>query len=349
MLRKNTRRARWATLALTVMLLFAWVVPAQALVPIIPPIIILPPIFQLHIQGISGTVVDVGTAVPLKGIVVYAYDANDGSYVWSGVTNSTGAFTLWLAPGSYKLRFVDAAKQYAETWYLDAANFNDGGTRVVTQDLISPLPSTVQLRQAAKLKTVVRRQGHPYTRMPGKAVLVQQKSAGGEVQAFTGTTASSGYTYFSGLKPNNVTYKESAIDPSGMFYSADATGTWLPIPGAATTTVYIDLPLANSSYNATITVPSSKSSVKRNTTFSVAVTASRNITTTQKIEILAKKGSTTKTFYLPKVSHPTGSTTKYLKGIKLSSKGTWKLYAVWPGSSKYATTDSINGKTVTVK
>ncbi len=339
---KTRRLGKWATLALTIVMVFAWVVPAQAL----DPIIIFPPIIFFPLTGIDGTVTDSGTSAPIQGIIVSAYKDSDGSYAWSTVTNATGQYSLWLDNADdYKLQFRDPSNKYGEQWANNQANFDDGS------DFTPALPYhtvNVQMHTATTLKNVVRRIGHPYTRIKGSYVIVQQKSAVNTVQTFSKTVDKYAAATFKGLRGTNVTYKESAIDPSGMFYSGDATSTWLPYYGGTTNTIYIDLYVAGESKNVTITVPSSKSTVNAGSTFAVAVTASRNITTSQKMMILAKKGSTTKRFYLPKVSHPTGGSTKYLKGIKLS-KGTWTLYAVWPGSSKYSTTDSVTGKTVKAK
>jgi hypothetical protein len=344
MMLKSMRRAKWATIVLSVVLMLAWAVPAQALTPIE---IVIPP-FLLFTQGIQGTVTDAGSSAPVKGIVVSAYKAADGSYVWSDVTDAAGFYSLWLGAGVvYKLKFTDPTGKYGEQWGIARANFDDGNVWNVTSG--DWKTANLSLTSATALKMVVRRAGHPNTRLVGSYVIVQQKSTFDTVQAFSKTAGKYGSATFAGLLGTSVTYKESAIDPSGMFYSTDATGAWLPYYGGSTHTLYVDMPITAESKNVTITVPVSNSSVRKGGKLSVAVTATRKITTSQKMKILAKKGSTTKTFYLAKSSYPTASTTKYRKSIKLPSKGTWELYAVWPGSASYAITDSVGGKSVKVK
>ncbi len=354
MMLKPLRSARWVTVLIAVVLMLAWVVPAHAVLPPIGPIIkpiigpiVIPPLF--FFEGIKGTVTDAGTTGAVKGIVVSAFNAADGSYVWSAVTSADGGYMLFLDDAdNYKLKFTDPTGKYGEQWANNDASMADANTFGVSNASFTTVNQS--LTAGATMKTVVRRAGHPYTRLAGSYVIVQQKSDGPEsIQTFSKTAGKYGSATFAGLRGAGVKYKESAIDPKGMFYSADATSTWLPYLGGQSYTVYIDMAVAGESKNVTITVPVSKSSVKKGVRLSVAVGATRKITTSQKMKILAKKGSTTKTYYLPKVSYPSASTTKYRKSIRLPSKGTWKLYAVWPGSTSYAITDSVGGKTVKVK
>jgi hypothetical protein len=339
--RKKGRFARLAGLSLVAVLFFAWAVPAQAFVPII-----FPPIF-FHISGISGNVTNAGTSGKVPGIVVSAYDFTTSAYVSSAVTNSNGDYLLWIGAGTYELKFSDPKKVFGEQWYNNKSNWEYGDGIVVTTT-VNPNKDQA-LQKAASIKVVVRRAGHSLTRLANQALILQQKDLSNHIQAFDGLTNGSGYETFGGLRAADVTYKESAIDPSGLFYSNDATSTWLSHVGGQTDTAYIDLGLISESKNATVTVPSSSSSVTHNVSFTVSDTATRKITGSTKMKIVAKKGSTTKTFSISKSSYPTSGSTKYRGKIKLTSKGTWTLYALWPGNSAYATTDSVTGKTVTVK
>jgi hypothetical protein len=335
---KIRRTTTLASLALVVVLFFAWAMPAQALIPIFLPI-----------QGVSG-VVD-GPSGPVQGVIVKAWKWATQEYVWNGVTDSTGHYTLWLAPGTYELQFTDASGNYLEEWYNNKSGWGPGDAISVVSSTFTPINAT--LEYSARMKVIVRRSGHSLTRLPNKAILVQRKKiSDSTLVEIDGTTGSDGTAKFGNLASTGYTYKESAIDTQGWFYSTDATSVFLPryplTPGTPADNVYIDMQMPlGSSHDMTLTVPSSKSSVTHNVNFYVTVTATRKVSGSTKMKIVAKKGSTTKTFSLKKYSYPSSHSTKYRQKLKLPSKGTWKLYALWPGNGTYATTDSITGKTVT--
>ncbi|MDR3685960.1 MAG: carboxypeptidase-like regulatory domain-containing protein [Coriobacteriia bacterium] len=338
MLRRRTIRGAAALLVATA-LMFAWVAPAQALFPIIIPHF---PIYWF-LQGIQGTVTNSGNGAPVSGIVVSAYDTSDGSYQWSDVTNSAGQYSLWLANGTYRVQFRDPAGRFGEQWwgllasaqpnYASALNLTVSGAYVTG---ISPA-----LHQAATIKTVVRRFGHPMTMLPGQFVIVQQKDGSGHLQQWSATTGSDGAAAFSGLPWSAVTYKESAIDPTGRFYAGDASSSFAAIIGGVNP-IYIDLSPAGASREITPTVPAAKYSEKKNVAFSATGGFSKSLSSGSQIKILAVKGGTSKTFGGKIKSN------KYKVSVKLA-KGTWTLYALFGGNSTFAANDSYAGKSVKVK
>jgi hypothetical protein len=319
-------------LVLSTVLLFAWVVPAQALIPF--PI--------LYIQLITGTVNDAGTTAHVPGIVVSAYDASTHTYVWSTVTAADGSYGLWLAPGTYKIQFRDPSNRYGEQWGWNQANFEDASDQVLSSGVNTDM-GVVQLRPAATIKTIVRRAGHPLTTLPGQFLILQQKSALSTLQQWSATTGGGGAYSWPGMRTYSVTYLESAIDPTGRFYAADSTTGWHSVVGGTTTTTYVDLSPAGSSREVTPSVPATKKSTqKKNKYFTVTGTFSKPLANGKQITILAVKGSVRKTFAGKIKSN------KYSASVKLA-KGTWKLYALFGGNATFAANDSLSGKTVTTK
>jgi hypothetical protein len=313
--------------------------PALALPIIIGPVTPLFPIFPL--QWMTGTCKDAGTTAPIQGVVVSGYNATDGSYAWSTVTGADGKYSLFLVPGDYKLQFRDPLGRYGEQWTYNQANMVDSSSGTLASGVNFDW-GDIQLRQAATIKTIVRRAGHPLTVLPGQFIMLQQKSGVGTVQQWSATTGGAGTAAWSALRTFSVTYKESAIDPTGRFYAGDSSAGWHAVVGGATTVTYAELFPAGASREITPTVPAAKSSQKRGRSFKVTGKFSKSIANGSQIKVLAVKGSTTKTF---------GGKIKsggYSANVKLA-KGTWKLYALFGGNSAYAANDSLNSKTVKVK
>jgi hypothetical protein len=298
-------------------------------------------------KGITGHVIASGALHGVQGIIMSVYDASSGEYRASAVTDASGDCTIPTPPGSYKVRLYDPAHKYGEYWDHQKANFQNGATTVVSSGVWTG-HGMMRMYLGASLSVVTRRAGHPFTRLGNRMVLVQQRDSLDDVQVFEGVTNKSGVKAFPGIAAWNVDYKESAIDPRGWFNSTNATSAWVPLAQGATVTQYIDMALAKPSVNCTVGVPSSKSKVTRGVRFTVSGKLSRSIKKSPKVKIVAQKGSTTRTFFL-KVK-ALSSTSKYSGRIRLSKKGTWKLYAVFKGTSAYAPNDSNpKCKTVVVK
>ena len=52
---------------------------------------------------LSGSVIQAGGLGPLVGAVVNVMDASSGSWIGAGTTDSLGAYSISLSPGTYKL------------------------------------------------------------------------------------------------------------------------------------------------------------------------------------------------------------------------------------------------------
>ena len=323
-----------AGLALVAVMVFAWVVPAQAI-----------PFFGWF-NGLQGTVADAGTTAKLSGITVDVYDNATNGWLGTTMTDANGFWSYGCAPGNYNVRLSDPRAVYGEQWDYNQPNQWDSSAISVASLTWSTVD--MNLRAAVKITDVVRRYGHPLTRLAGIAVSEEQTATSGFQQRVgSGLSSSAGACTFAGLRGYQVLYKATAQDPKHWFGSASTA--YAGYTGGTSRTVYVDMTLTNTSKDCTIGVPTCNPTVKHGVSLTVAVTAKRSIASSTKMTIVAKKGSTTRYFYLPKVSHPTSTSTKYSAKIKLPSAGSWKLYALWPGNSAYAPTDSVGGKSVTAK
>jgi hypothetical protein len=157
-------------------------------------------------------------------------------------------------------------------------------------------------------------------------------------------TPGNGLNVWPGLRPQNVVWQASAIDPTARFWSGSSDGGWVAYTGNTVNTVAIQLSPAGSSREITPTVPAAKYSEKRNKAFGVTgkFLDNKPIANGSQIKILAVKGGTSKTFNGKIKSN------KYSASVKLG-KGTWTLYALFGGNATYAANDSLTGKTVKVK
>ena len=69
--------------------------------------------------ALTGTVTETGTGDPLAGVQVIALSAADFRLARGTVTDANGDYALDVAPGDYKLEFVDGSGAHAMEWYDD--------------------------------------------------------------------------------------------------------------------------------------------------------------------------------------------------------------------------------------
>jgi hypothetical protein len=335
MRQENRSSAMLAGLVLCVVAILAVVIPAQA--------------FGAFVNGYVSMDDATQTHITQQSIRVSAYATSTATAVQSVWTDSYGHFVLDLPLGGfYKFNFYDPSGVWGQTWWMDSANWKDAESLEVTPPLAYTLATpagfgNVPLYPAASIHTIVRRAKHPLTYLAGSKLIVRQTSHFGTVQTFSAWASSMGSATVGGLKSvwnsvsGEVSYKYWAIGPRSMFATSPVIAPAVGQGQAISKNFDLNVVPA---YDCRVYLPTCPAKVTHNKTFTATVTALRRVTSATKVKIVAVKGTTTKIFYLPRASYPTATSTKYLAGIKLPTKGTWKLYSVWTGDTQWAATDS---------
>ena len=187
---------------------------------------------------ISGTVTEAGSGRPLVNGRVLALRAADYQIVRAATTNVSGAYTLNLAAGAYKLAFLDATGLHNMEWYDNLPSTGLASAVSVT----APGTANVALdaNTGAMAGTIV--DDLAADPVPGAWVLAIGPTgiAAGAVTAANGT-----YT-LGGLAPG--TYRATFVDPNGgrnqEYWDNSPTypgATTFNITAANTTTVNADL------------------------------------------------------------------------------------------------------------
>lgn len=91
-------------------------------------------IFAIHQDagnGVTGTVTDGSTGLPLPAINIQTY-ATDGSFVAMTSTDANGIYSQLLPVGNYKFDYYSSSTPYVEQWYDSAADFSHAATVSVT-------------------------------------------------------------------------------------------------------------------------------------------------------------------------------------------------------------------------
>ncbi len=189
---------------------------------------------------ISGTVTEQGTGIALAGIHVVALRAADYAMVRGAVTNGSGAYSLNVAAGGYKLAILDSTGRHDMEWYDDLASTQLGDALTVTAPGVAN--AALDANTGSMTGTVTDDpSGDP---VAGAWVIAIGPTgiAGGAVTAPDGT-----YT-ITGLAPG--TYRATFVDPDGgrtqEYYddSPDFGGaTTFTIVAAGTTTASAALAL----------------------------------------------------------------------------------------------------------
>ena len=167
---------------------------------------------------LSGTVTAAGSGVP--GAIVYVFKSSDSSYVGNTTTTAGGAYSLALAPGSYKLWI-----QTNLTGYPDQAYGPDGTFANATViNLNANKTANVVLGGATyTLSGTVTAAG---SGVPGAIVYVF-KSSDSSYVGNTTTTAGGAYSlalvpgsYKLWIQTNLQGYPDQAYGPDGTFANA---------------------------------------------------------------------------------------------------------------------------------
>jgi 5-hydroxyisourate hydrolase-like protein (transthyretin family) len=160
--------------------------------------------------SITGTVTDASTKAGLSGIQVQAYDSSGKAVGKAVATSATGAYSISLTPGTYKIGFASPTGAYA-------AQFYNGKTTVASATAVIVTAGGTTKNINASLTPVL---GHisgsvtdAATSAPLSGISVQAFAGGAPVgtPVFTGPTG--GYT----LNLAAGTYAVGFASPSGDF------------------------------------------------------------------------------------------------------------------------------------
>ncbi len=154
---------------------------------------------------LTGTVTETGTGVPLAGVHVVALRASDFSIVRGAVTNASGAYSLNVVAGPYKLGFIDGTGLHAMEWHNNQPGSGLGSASSVT----APAVTNAALDRTTGSLSGTVTEDPSGGAMAGVWVLAIGPSgiAGGAVTAADGTYS------VTGLAPG--TYRVEFVDPTG--------------------------------------------------------------------------------------------------------------------------------------
>jgi hypothetical protein len=184
--------------------------------------------------ALTGRVTESGTATPLPGVLVLALRSSDLTLARAAVTSATGAYSLNVTTGDYRLAFLDPTAQHTMEWHRDQA--------------YSDLALAATVHAPANTNAALDPAGGSMTGTVTETVL-GDPLAGAWVVAIGPTgiaggaiTASDGSYEIHGLPPG--TYRATFVDPRGAYaqaYWEGATsyedGTVFAINTADTTTI----------------------------------------------------------------------------------------------------------------
>lgn len=169
----------------------------------------------LRAGDVRGTLIDAQTGLPVSGVGVSAYDTRDNASA-TATSDSTGAYTLALAPGSYRIVAFDPALRYATEYGGGALNYQSANAYTVGSIQVQTLNFT--LTRGVELGgSVADAEGHPLSGIQIGAL----DAAGNRVSTATSSQGSFDIVLLPG------SYKFMASDPAGhyspVYYSRAST------------------------------------------------------------------------------------------------------------------------------
>jgi len=183
---------------------------------------------QLAAGHFTGTVIDAVTQATLSGMTVAAYDIT-GVLAAQTTTATGGAFTLDVAPGSYRLLVYDTRLEYATGYSNGATTFETTTPLTIEPGDFSPVD--LRMRRGTRVTGTVRANGAP---VDGAEVFALD-AAGNHVAG--ATTSNGAFTIV--VVPG--TYRFTVTDPRSRYFPLAnpvtvAVGTASPAPLAFTLT-----------------------------------------------------------------------------------------------------------------
>lgn len=154
---------------------------------------------------LSGTITEQGATTPLPGVFVVALHAADFRIARAATTNTSGRYTLNVAPGAYKLAFLDSTGLHNMEWHNNQPAAGLANAASVT----APTVTNAALDPTTGNLTGTITDDPSGTPIAGAWVIAIGPTgvAGGAVTAPDGS-----YT-ISGLAPGN--YRATVVDPNG--------------------------------------------------------------------------------------------------------------------------------------
>ncbi len=185
-------------------------------------------------SSLSGNVTESGTNLPLTGVAVIAMRASDYGFVRAARTDVSGNYTLAVAPGAYKLVFLDGAGGHHMEWHDNQPYTGIATAASVTAPAVTN--ASLDRNTGTMAGTVTDDPSGAPVAGAWVVAIGTDGVAGGAVTAADGTYTISGLTA--------GTYRATFVDPNGgrtQEYWNNATSfggaTPLTIAGGATTTI----------------------------------------------------------------------------------------------------------------
>ncbi len=155
--------------------------------------------------ALTGTVTEAGTANPLAGVYVMALRAADYQIVRAATTNASGAYTLNVQAGGYKLAFFDSTGAHNMEWH------NNQSPNALAAAATVTAPATTDAALGRNTGTMAGTIVDDPAATPVAGAWVIAIGANG-VAAGAVTAANGNYT-LAGLTPG--TYRATFVDPNG--------------------------------------------------------------------------------------------------------------------------------------
>ena len=191
---------------------------------------------------LKGVVSATDTGAPLAGVYVIALRAADYRFARGAITDSNGAYDLDLAPGGYKLEFVDSTGLHDMEWNLDHPYYDIA--LADTANAPDRVDADLDPRTATLTGTIV---DDPAT-TPLGGVWVIAISPTGAISGGAITAPNGTYT-ISGLAPG--TYRATFADPNGGHLQE----YWTNSPDYAGATPFTATAGATITINAALAMP----------------------------------------------------------------------------------------------
>ncbi len=168
-----------------------------------------------HAARVTGRVADQATGLPIASVVVGAYDS-EGNLAATGSSSSSGAYSLGVAPGTYRFVAFDPALSYSSAYPGLTTTFEDSPAYDLVADTTRSVDFTL-VRGTRVSGTAVDQSGTP---LSGIEVGALSANRG---RAATTSTRSGAFDLI--LAPG--VYRLVASDPRGRFLTMYFNGAWV--------------------------------------------------------------------------------------------------------------------------